>query len=101
MASRPCTDANVGRFVRMLNQFKSRTQFIVITHNPRTTTDTLARRLATKQETAQHLRCGLRTVERMIAAGEIRAYRIHNRGIRIDLNEVDANLPAVRTIGAA
>jgi chromosome segregation protein len=35
----PLDDANVGRFVRMLSQFKSRTQFIVITHNPRTTTE--------------------------------------------------------------
>ena len=35
----PLDDQNVGRYVRMLNQFKSRTQFIVITHNPRTTTE--------------------------------------------------------------
>ena len=35
----PLDDANVGRFVKMLNHFKSRTQFIVITHNPRTTTE--------------------------------------------------------------
>ena len=35
----PLDDANVGRFVRMLSQFKTRTQFIVITHNPRTTTE--------------------------------------------------------------
>ena len=35
----PLDDANIGRFVRMLNQFKMRTQFIVITHNPRTTTE--------------------------------------------------------------
>ena len=35
----PLDDANIGRFVRMLNQFKTRTQFIVITHNPRTTTE--------------------------------------------------------------
>jgi chromosome segregation protein len=35
----PLDDANVGRFVRMVNQFKTRTQFIVITHNPRTTTE--------------------------------------------------------------
>ncbi len=35
----PLDDANVGRFVKMLSQFKSRTQFIVITHNPRTTTE--------------------------------------------------------------
>ncbi|HTR79504.1 MAG TPA: chromosome segregation protein SMC [Gemmatimonadaceae bacterium] len=35
----PLDDANVGRFVRMLNEFKTKTQFIVITHNPRTTTE--------------------------------------------------------------
>ena len=35
----PLDDANIGRYVRMLSQFKSRTQFIVITHNPRTTTE--------------------------------------------------------------
>jgi chromosome segregation protein len=35
----PLDDQNVGRFVRMLNEFKVRTQFIVITHNPRTTTE--------------------------------------------------------------
>jgi chromosome segregation protein len=35
----PLDDANIGRYVRMLTQFKSNTQFIVITHNPRTTTE--------------------------------------------------------------
>jgi chromosome segregation protein len=35
----PLDEANVGQFIRMLNQFKTRTQFIVITHNPRTTTE--------------------------------------------------------------
>jgi len=35
----PLDDANIGRFVKMLNEFKSNTQFIVITHNPRTTTE--------------------------------------------------------------
>jgi chromosome segregation protein len=35
----PLDDANIGRFVRMLTEFKARTQFIVITHNPRTTTE--------------------------------------------------------------
>jgi chromosome segregation protein len=35
----PLDDANIGRYVRMLNQFKANTQFIVITHNPRTTTE--------------------------------------------------------------
>lgn len=35
----PLDDANIGRYVRMLTQFKTNTQFIVITHNPRTTTE--------------------------------------------------------------
>ena len=32
----PLDDANVGRYVRLLSEFKTQTQFIVITHNPRT-----------------------------------------------------------------
>jgi chromosome segregation protein len=35
----PLDDANIGRFVHMLTEFKKHTQFIVITHNPRTTTE--------------------------------------------------------------
>jgi len=32
----PLDDANVQRFIRLLSEFKQETQFIVITHNPRT-----------------------------------------------------------------
>ncbi|HEU5171286.1 MAG TPA: chromosome segregation protein SMC [Gemmatimonadales bacterium] len=32
----PLDDSNVGRFTRLLDEFKQTTQFIVITHNPRT-----------------------------------------------------------------
>ena len=32
----PLDDANIGRFVRMLNSFTDKTQFIVITHNKKT-----------------------------------------------------------------
>jgi chromosome segregation protein len=32
----PLDEANIGRFVAMLEQFKEETQFIVVTHNPRT-----------------------------------------------------------------
>ncbi len=32
----PLDDANVGRFTRLLDEFKATTQFLVITHNPRT-----------------------------------------------------------------
>ena len=32
----PLDEANIARFITMLQQFKASTQFIVITHNPRT-----------------------------------------------------------------
>jgi chromosome segregation protein len=32
----PLDDANVGRFLLLLDEFKAQTQFLVITHNPRT-----------------------------------------------------------------
>jgi chromosome segregation protein len=32
----PLDDANIGRFTRLLDEFKTNTQFVVITHNPRT-----------------------------------------------------------------
>jgi chromosome segregation protein len=32
----PLDESNVGRFIQLLQDFKSETQFIVITHNPRT-----------------------------------------------------------------
>jgi len=32
----PLDENNIGRFIRLLQEFKSETQFVVITHNPRT-----------------------------------------------------------------
>jgi chromosome segregation protein len=32
----PLDENNIGRFIRLLNEFKDRSQFVVITHNPRT-----------------------------------------------------------------
>ena len=32
----PLDESNIGRFIRLLQGFKAQTQFIVITHNPRT-----------------------------------------------------------------
>ena len=32
----PLDEANIGRFIRLLSGFKEKTQFVVITHNPRT-----------------------------------------------------------------
>ena len=32
----PLDESNVGRFIQLLHDFKAETQFVVITHNPRT-----------------------------------------------------------------
>ena len=32
----PLDESNIGRFIRLLQEFKERSQFVVITHNPRT-----------------------------------------------------------------
>ena len=32
----PLDEANIGRFIRLLQEFSEETQFVVITHNPRT-----------------------------------------------------------------
>ena len=32
----PLDESNIGRFIRLLHDFKSDTQFVVITHNPHT-----------------------------------------------------------------
>lgn len=32
----PLDEANIGRFIRLLQEFSDQTQFVVITHNPRT-----------------------------------------------------------------
>ena len=32
----PLDESNIGRFIRLLQEFKDRSQFVVITHNPRT-----------------------------------------------------------------
>ncbi len=32
----PLDESNIGRFIRLLQEFKGQTQFVVITHNPRT-----------------------------------------------------------------
>lgn len=57
-----------------------------------------SRRYATIPQAADYLQCGVRTVWRMINSGEVTAYRLHARGVRLDLNEIDAKLQPLRTI---
>ena len=60
----PLDDANVGRFTRLLDEFKSGTQFLVITHNPRTMQGADAVYGVTMQEPGVSTIVGVRLGER-------------------------------------
>jgi chromosome segregation protein len=60
----PLDDANVGRFTRLLDEFKASTQFLVITHNPRTMQSAEAVYGVTMQEPGVSTIVGVRLSER-------------------------------------
>jgi chromosome segregation protein len=60
----PLDDANVGRFTRLLDEFKATTQFLVITHNPRTMQSADAVYGVTMQEPGVSTIVGVRLGER-------------------------------------
>lgn len=64
-----------------------------------TTETTTRRRWVSQAEAAEHLGVTDRTLRRMIAAGELPAYRLGKRLLRIDLADVDALLRRVPTAG--
>ncbi|MGQ0701712.1 MAG: chromosome segregation protein SMC [Gemmatimonadales bacterium] len=64
----PLDDANVGRFTTLLDEFKRNTQFIVITHNPRTMQAADAVYGVTMQEPGVSTVVGVRLAEREAAA---------------------------------
>jgi len=59
----PLDDANVGRFTRLLDEFKATTQFLVITHNPRTMQSADAVYGVTMQEPGVSTIVGVRLAE--------------------------------------
>ena len=63
----PLDDANVGRFTRLLDEFKHSTQFIVITHNPRTMQSADAVYGVTMQEPGVSTIVGVRLGEQAVA----------------------------------
>ncbi len=63
----PLDDANVGRFTRLLDEFKKDTQFIVITHNPRTMQAADAVYGVTMQEPGVSTIVGVRLGEQAVA----------------------------------
>ncbi len=71
----PLDDANVGRFTRLLDEFKHQTQFIVITHNPRTMHAADAVYGVTMQEPGVSTIVGVRLGETAGAAEPLAAIR--------------------------
>jgi chromosome segregation protein len=63
----PLDDANVGRFTKLLDEFKVSTQFIVITHNPRTMQSADAVYGVTMQEPGVSTIVGVRLGENVAA----------------------------------
>jgi excisionase family DNA binding protein len=57
------------------------------------------RRLATVQESATYLRVSVKTVRRMIAGGELIAYRLGSRAIRIDMEQLESLLRPIPAAG--
>jgi chromosome segregation protein len=64
----PLDDANVGRFLRLLDEFKAQTQFLVITHNPRTMQSADSVYGVTMQEPGVSTIVGVRLGEHVTAA---------------------------------
>ncbi len=62
-------------------------------------TSTTVRRWVSQVEAAEHLGITDRTLRRMVAAGDLPAYRLGPRLLRIDLADVDALLRRIPTAG--
>lgn len=57
-----------------------------------------ARRLARIPIAAEYADCSTKTIRRRIADGSLTGYRLGQRLIRVDLNEVDAMLRPIPTV---
>jgi excisionase family DNA binding protein len=55
------------------------------------------RRLASIQDTADYLGTSTKTVRRYISAGRLTAYRMGDRAVRVDLDQLDALLQPIPT----
>jgi len=57
------------------------------------------RRWQSIEGAASHYAVSQKTIRRLISSGQITGYRVGPRLIRIDLNEVDATLHRIPTVG--
>ncbi len=78
----PLDDANVGRFTRLLDEFKHSTQFIVITHNPRTMQAADAVYGVTMQEPGVSTIVGVRLGEHHEDGKEVRLQDTRQQGVQ-------------------
>lgn len=64
-----------------------------------TATPAATRRLDSIPNAAEYLGVSTKTIRRYIAAGRVTGYRTGPRLIRVDLNELDAMLRPIPTVG--
>ena len=60
---------------------------------------TLRRALVSQAQAAEYLGVTDRTIHNYIARGELTGYRMGPRLVRVDLNELDAMLQPIPTVG--
>jgi excisionase family DNA binding protein len=60
-----------------------------------------ARRLETVSSAAEYLGVSTKTLRRMIARGDLRAFRMGSRMIRVDRAELDELLRPIPTVGGS
>lgn len=63
------------------------------------TTDPPGRRYCTIAEAAEYIGATPAFIRKLIARGDLPAYRIGKRAIRIDIRDVDALLKPIPTVG--
>ena len=66
---------------------------------PTATPNKAVRRLESISEAADYLGVSTKTIRRYIASGRLTGYRAGPRLIRVDLNELDAVLRPIPTVG--
>lgn len=59
----------------------------------------VARHLVSVNQAAEYTSVNPRTIRRRIADGTLTGYRLGSKMIRVDLNELDASLTPIPTVG--
>jgi excisionase family DNA binding protein len=65
---------------------------------PKSSTLTRTRRLVSQQDAADYLGVTERTIRNYVSRGQLRAYRIGGRLVRVDQDDLDALLRPIPTV---